>query len=78
MRRFYSLKDMERERYRLYLEKELAEHKLKYFYRNTKNSYRLENIIKNNVGSWLGKFIGRLIWKRSNLETVQEEQKTEN
>lgn len=78
MRRFYSLKDIERERYRLYLEKELVEYKLKYFYRNTRESYRLENIIKDSVGTWLGKFISRLIWKKSNLDTSQEEQKTED
>nr|WP_320118610.1 hypothetical protein [uncultured Marinifilum sp.] len=78
MRPYYSLKDIERERYRLYLEKELVKHKLKYFYRNTRNSYRLENIIKDNVGSYLGKFIGRIIWKKSNLKTSRQEQKLED
>ena len=78
MRPYYSLKDIERERYRLYLEKELVKHKLKYFYRNTRNSYRLENIIKDNVGSYLAKFIGRLIRKKSNLKTSQQEQKLED
>ncbi len=73
MRRFYSLKDMERERYRLYLEKELVAYKLKYFYQNTRNSYRLENIVRDSVGTWLGKFISRLIWKKSNSDTIQEE-----
>lgn len=78
MRPYYSLKDIERERYRLYLKKELVKHKLKYFYRNTRNSYRLENIIKDNVGSYLAKFIGRLIRKKSNLKTSQQEQKLED
>ena len=77
MRRFYSLKDMERERYRLYLEKELVAYKLKYFYRKTRESYRLENIVKDSVGAWLGKFISRLIWKKSNSEMTKEEIKTE-
>ncbi|MDE5417764.1 hypothetical protein L3049_07060 [Labilibaculum sp. DW002] len=77
MRRFYSLKDMERERYRLYLEKELVVYKLKYFYRNTRESYRLENIVKDSVGTWLGKFISRLIWKKNNSEMTKEEIKTE-
>lgn len=77
MRRFYSLKDMERERYRLYLEKELVVYKLKYFYRNTRESYRLENLVKDSVGTWLGKFISRLIWKKNNSEMTKEEIKTE-
>ncbi|MBI9057649.1 MAG: hypothetical protein JEZ01_07725 [Labilibaculum sp.] len=77
MRRFYSLKDMERERYRLYLEKELVVYKLKYFYRNTRESYRLENIVKDSVGAWLGKFISRLIWKKNNSKMTKEEIKTE-
>ncbi|MGQ1908296.1 hypothetical protein ACT3CE_00775 [Marinifilum sp. RC60d5] len=77
MRRYYSLKDIERERYRLYLEKELVNHKLKYFYRNTRNSYRLENIIKDNVGSYIAKFVTRFIWRNSNLEPSRQEQKLE-
>ena len=68
---------MERERYRLYLEKELVVYKLKYFYRNTRESYRLENLVKDSVGTWLGKFISRLIWKKNNSEMTKEEIKTE-
>lgn len=65
MKRFYSLKDIKQERYRLYLEKELAGAKLKYFFRNAKSSYSIENIFQERIGNWVGRFIGRFIWKKS-------------
>lgn len=65
MKRFYSLKDIRQERYRLYLEKELAAYKLKHFFRNAKSNYSIENLFQERISSWVGRFIGRFIWKKS-------------
>ncbi|MPQ46143.1 hypothetical protein GCQ56_03890 [Marinifilum sp. N1E240] len=64
MKRFHSLKDIERERYRLYLEKELAGYKLKYFFRNAKTNYSIENLFQESIGNWVGRLIGGLIRKK--------------
>ncbi|MBN2596557.1 hypothetical protein [Labilibaculum sp.] len=65
MKRFRSLKDMEKERYRLYLEKELAGYKLEYFFRNARTNFSAENLFQSSIGNWLGRAIGRLRWKKS-------------
>lgn len=68
MKRFHSLKDIKQERYRLYLEKELVGYKLKYFFRNAKSNYSIENLFQERIGNWVGRFIGRFIWKKSTPE----------
>ncbi len=68
MKRFHSLKDIKQERYRLYLEKELAGYKLKYFVRNVKSSYSIENIFQESIGNWVSRLIGRFIWKKTSPE----------
>ncbi|WP_461644005.1 hypothetical protein [Labilibaculum euxinus] len=66
MKRFRSLKDIEKERYRLYLEKELAGYKLEYFFRNTRKNFSAENFLENSVGNCFGRTIGRFIRKKTN------------
>ncbi|WP_320018067.1 hypothetical protein [Labilibaculum manganireducens] len=66
MKHFRSLKDIEKERYRLYLEKELAGYKLEYFFRNTRTNFSAENFLENSVGNWIGRTIGRFIRKKTN------------
>jgi len=64
MNRFKSLKDIEKEKYRLYLERELAQYKLKYFVRNAKSNWSPEKLIHNSVGSLVCSFVSRLIQKK--------------
>ena len=66
MQRFRSLKDIERETYRLRLEKELAGYKLEYFFRNARANWNVESIVQQSVGRWVSTLISRLIRKKSN------------
>ena len=66
MQRFRSLKDIERETYRLRLEKELAGYKLEYFFRNARTNWSVESIVQQSVGRWVSILISRLIRKKSN------------
>ncbi|MDM8160115.1 hypothetical protein QUH73_09850 [Labilibaculum sp. K2S] len=68
MKHFRSLKDIEKERYRLYLEKELVGYKLEYFFRNAKSNYSIENLFRKRISNWVGRLIGRFIWKKSTPE----------
>ncbi len=64
MKRFYSLKDIKQERYRLFLEKELVGYKLKHFIRNAKSNYSIENLFQEKISNWVSRLIGRFIWKK--------------
>lgn len=66
MDRFKSLKDIEKEKYRLYLERELVQYKLKYFVRNVKSSWNPERIIQDNIGRLVYRFVTGLFQKKGN------------
>ncbi|MCZ4695348.1 hypothetical protein DWB61_11370 [Ancylomarina euxinus] len=65
MNRYRSLKDIEKEKYRLYLERELAAYKLSYFVRNAKRNWSPEKFIQNNIGSVVYRFVKGLIQKKN-------------
>lgn len=64
MNRFRSLKDIEKEKYRLHLERELAQYKLNFFIRNTKRNWSTERIIQNSIGRLLGRLVEGLFHKK--------------
>ena len=57
MNRYRSLKDIEKEKYRLHLERELAYYKLNYFMRNAKNNWNPEKLIQNSIGGMVCRFV---------------------
>ena len=65
MNRFRSLKDIEKEKYRLYLERELVQYKLNYFIRNAKSNWSPEKLIQNGIGSLVYRFVTGLIQKKN-------------
>jgi len=65
MNRFRSLKDIEKEKYRLSLQRELAHYKLKHFARIAKSNWSPEKLIQNSVGSLVCTFVSRFIQKKS-------------
>ncbi|MGZ2370444.1 hypothetical protein ACXR6G_11695 [Ancylomarina sp. YFZ004] len=65
MNRYRSLKDIEKEKYRLYLERELAGYKLNYFVRNAKSNFSCEKLIQNSIGSVVYRFVTGLIHKKN-------------
>ena len=65
MNRFRSLKDIEKEKYRLYLESELARYKLNYFVRNAKSNWSLEKLIQNSIGGAVYRFVTGLTRKKN-------------
>ena len=66
MNRFKSLKDIEKEKYRLYLERELSRYKLNYFIRNAKNNWSPEKLIQNSIGSLVYRFVTGIVHKKEN------------
>ncbi|RXQ95603.1 hypothetical protein EO244_06990 [Ancylomarina salipaludis] len=61
MNRYRSLKDIEKEKYRLQLERELAYYKLSHFVRNAKNNWNPENLIQNSIGNLVCRFVKKII-----------------
>lgn len=64
MNRFKSLKDIEKEKYRLYLERELSRYKLNYFIRNAKSNWSPEKLIQNSIGSLVYRFVTGIVHKK--------------
>ncbi|MFA8433745.1 MAG: hypothetical protein ACEPOZ_04430 [Marinifilaceae bacterium] len=65
MKKFRSFRDIETEKYRLKLEKDLAAYKLEYCWLDTKTSWSPEKLIQKSIVSWVNVRIQRLIRKFS-------------
>jgi len=65
MDRFRSLKDIDKEKYRLHLERELAGYKLNYFLRNAKSNFSCEKLIQNSIGSVVYRFVTGLMRRKN-------------
>ncbi|WP_372643064.1 hypothetical protein [Ancylomarina sp.] len=65
MNRYRSLKDIEKEKYRLHLERELAGYKLNYFVRNAKRNLSPEKLIQNGIGSVVYRFVTGLMRRKN-------------
>ena len=65
MNRLKSLKDIEKEKYRLSLQRELVHYKLKHFARNAKSNWSPERLIENGVGRLVCTFFSRFVQKKS-------------
>jgi len=66
MNRLRSLKDIEKEKYRLHLERELVRYKLNYFVRNAKSNWSIEKLIQNSIGSLVYGLVSKIVRKEEN------------
>jgi len=66
MNRLRSLKDIEKEKYRLHLERELVHYKLNYFVRNAKSNWSIEKLIQNSIGSLVYGLVSKIVRKEEN------------
>lgn len=66
MDRLRSLKDIEKEKYRLHLERELVRYKLNYFVRNAKSNWSIEKLIQNSIGSLVYGLVSKIVRKEEN------------
>jgi len=66
MDRLRSLKDIEKEKYRLHLERELVRYKLNYFVRNAKSNWSIEKLIQNSIGSLVYGLVSKIARKEEN------------